>query len=172
MKNKTEAGQSLIEVLVAITVGILVVSALTFATIFSLRNAGAAKASAQATKLAQEGIERVRTGRDRNIAITGNFQLGSQSITSWDDPDLWANRISSNCTPNCYFNVNSSGQLQYLTAASSLPQTAESSGQFKRAVILSDDAGYQTEKRVTAIVTWTDFSGSHKSELTTILRKL
>lgn len=177
MKKQTEAGQSLIEVMVAVTVGILVVSALTFATIFSLRNAGSAKASAQATKLAQEGIERVRTGRDRSIAITGNFQIGSQSISSWDDPNLWANRISSNCTPNCYFNVSSSGGLQYLTATSSLPETAESNGQFKRVVILSDDAGYQTEKKVTVIVTWNDFAcgitpNCHESKLTTILRRL
>lgn len=163
-----EKGQSLLEVIVAVTVGILVVSALTFATIFSLRNAGFAKASAQATKLAQEGIERVRTGRDRTAAITGDFQLSNQSITSWDDPDLWANRISINCIPNCYFKVNPSGELQYLTG----PQLVETNGQFKRVVILSDDASYQIEKKVTVIVTWTDFSGPHESRLTTILRRL
>lgn len=165
---KGEAGQSLIEVMVAVTVGILVVSALTFATIFSLRNASLAKSSAQATKLAQEGLERVRTGRDRSIAITGNFQLAGQSVSSWDDPDLWANSISSSCTPNCYFNVDSSGVLQYLT----VPPTAEITGQFKRVVILSDEASFQTEKKVTVVVTWTDFAGSHESRLTTILRRL
>ncbi|MCR4305671.1 MAG: hypothetical protein NUV73_01130 [Candidatus Daviesbacteria bacterium] len=172
-----EKGQSLLEVIVAVTVGILVVSALTFATIFSLRNAGFAKASAQATKLAQEGIEMVRTGRDRTAAITGDFQLSNQSITSWDDPDLWAYRISINCTPNCYFNINSSGELQYLTADSSLPQLVKTNGQFKRVVVLSDDASYQIEKKVTVIVTWTDFAcgatpNCHESRLTTILRRL
>ena len=166
-----DKGQSLIEVIVAMTVGILVVSALTFATIFSLRNAGFAKASAQATKLAQEGIERVRTGRDRNIAIS-DFQLGTQGITSWDDSDLWDNQISSNCTPNCYFNINSSGGLKYLTAADSVPLLAESNGQFKRVVILSDDASFRTEKKVIVVVTWNDFAGTQESRLATILRKL
>ena len=34
-----EAGQTIVEVIVAVTVGVLVVSALTFTTLFSLRNA-------------------------------------------------------------------------------------------------------------------------------------
>lgn len=62
-----ENGNSLLEVLVAATVGVLVVTALTFATIFSIRNARFAQNSAQATKLAQEGLEKVRTQRDRRI---------------------------------------------------------------------------------------------------------
>lgn len=60
-----QEGNSLLEVLVASTVGVLVVTALTFATIFSIRNARFAQNSAQATKLAQEGLEKVRTQRDR-----------------------------------------------------------------------------------------------------------
>lgn len=167
----SENGQSLLEVIVAVSMGILIVSALTFATIFSLRNANFAKNSAQATKLAQEGIERVRTGRDRNAEISGNFQLNGVNITFWD-PDLWSNQIRPNCTPNCYFNINSAGSLQYLTAAVSIPSAAETVNQFKRVVILSDDASWQTEKKVTVVVSWTDFTGSHESRLTTILRKL
>ncbi|MDD5416009.1 MAG: hypothetical protein PHE48_03350 [Candidatus Daviesbacteria bacterium] len=168
----SEKGQSLIEVIVAATVGILVVSALTFATIFSLRNANFAKNSAQATKLAQEGIESVRTGRDRNVPIAGNFQINGFNITSWD-PDLWSNQISPNCTPNCYFNINSSGELQYLIGASSIPSAAETIDQFKRVVILSDDAtSYTIQKTATVIVQWNDSTGSHDSKLTTILGKL
>ena len=108
--------------------------------------------------------------------ITGNFQLGGNAVTAWDDNDLWSNQISSNCTPNCYFNINPSGQLQHLTAAPSIPSGAELiNNQFTRVVVLSDEAAgdlYRSEKRVTVIVTWTDFAGPHESRLTTILRKL
>lgn len=179
-----EKGQSLIEVIVAATVGILVVSALTFATIFSLRNANFAKTSSQATKLAQEGIERVRTGRDRNALMTGDFQISGNNITSWNgdasgNGAIWSYQINGNCgntaaTPPtyCYFNIDASGGLQYLTAAPSIPSLAEPIGQFKRSVILSDDSNYATQKKVTVVVTWTDFAGSHESRLVTILRRL
>lgn len=172
-----EKGQSLIEVIVAATVGILVVTALTFATIFSLRNAGFSKASAQATKLAQEGIERVRTGRNRNAAIT-NFRIGENLITSWNGDAngsgaLWDAQINGSCIPNCYFKImDQSGVLNYVGAAATIPPGAEPvPPQFKRAVILSDDANYQNQKKVTVIVTWTDSSGAHESKLTTILGK-
>lgn len=165
-------GQTLMEVIIAATVGMLVVSALTYATIFSLRNASFAKNSTQATKLAQEGIERVKVGRDRGYAITGNFQLAGQDVTAWDDNDLWSNPVYQNCTPKCYFNINSSGELQYRGSGSSIPANAEVVGQFKRVVILTDDSSYQLQKTATVIVTWSDFSGAHESRLTTILRKL
>ena len=193
MRNKLESGQSLVEVIVASVVGIFVVSALTFTTIFSLRNANFAKTSAQATKLAQEGVESVRTGRDRNRAITG---LGGDP-TSWDgsssstcsgsdakSDSIWCYQIDSTCSnqlnPNCYFNVISKGDvtnigvLNNLGNGSSIPTLAEQiPPNFRRVVILSDTAAdYTTQKKVTVIVTWTDFAGSHESRLITILRKL
>lgn len=174
-----EKGQSLIEVIVAATVGILVVTALTFATIFSLRNASFAKNSEQATKLAQEGIERVRTGRDRNQCINN---IPGASVKSWNGNNsscagsgsIWSYQINRNCIPNCYFNIASTGILNYLINGSSVPTGAESiAPNFKRVVILSDDAAtFSTQKKVTVIVQWTDFAGAHESKLTTILRKL
>lgn len=186
-----EKGQSLIEVIVATTVGILVVTALTFAVIFSLRNAHFAKNSAQATKLAQEGIERVRTGRDRNSLITDLV-----NVDSWNGAQpIWDYQISGNgrCEDTaisgsrCYFNVDSNGMLTQLLAgfaSTTFPSSAESityaNQEFKRTVILTDDLNhdgtanddYQNQKEVTVIVAWTDFAGVHESKLTTILRKL
>ena len=185
-----EKGQSLAEVMVATTVGILVVSALTFATIYSIRNANFAKNSAQATKLAQEGIEWVRTGRDRNSAITNNFKIGSVDIASWNGNSsvpgaIWDYQIDGNCGDNdpvppivptyCYFNIDTVGKLNYLGSYPSIPPLAQSVGQFKRVVILSDEATndrYLTQKRVTVIVAWDDFAGSHESRLVTILGKI
>lgn len=189
--SKKEVGQSLVELVVVVAAMVIVVGALTFATIASLRNAQFSKNQAQATKLAQEGIERVRTGRDRNQLINHNGFLGS--VISWNGSSSGAGRfwdylINGNCgnvgaDPKvyCFFNVNSLGVLSYITAYGQnpnnpnqpiLPQGAESIPPFNRAVIISDDAlTRDSQKTVTAVVTWTDFSGNHKSELTTILRR-
>ncbi|MBU1000525.1 hypothetical protein KKE78_03980, partial [Patescibacteria group bacterium] len=149
---QSQAGQNLIEVMVAVTIGILVVTALTFATIFSLRNANFAKNSAQATKLAQEGIERVRSGRDRNLTIGGSFGY----VVSWDgissdlcdgsttvkEDSIWCYQIYDACAPNCYFNVTDEGELNYIIPSPSMPSFAEQiAPNFKRVVILSDVAG-------------------------------
>ena len=170
---RSEKGQSLMEVVVALTVGILVVTALTFATLFSFINASFSKASVQATKLAQEGLERVRSSRDKNAKINPPLTINGDTIDSWNNPDLWSNQIGPNCAPNCYFNVDADGTLKHLTAAASIPSGAEQVGQFRRVITLSDDlTSYSTQKKVTAIVTWTDAAGSHESKLTTILGKL
>lgn len=180
-KSFWHTGQSLIEVIVAVTVGILVVTALTFATIFSLRNANFAKNSEQATKLAQEGIERVRSERDRGNSISG-FSIGNDLIDSWrQDSKLWSDQINGNCGDTtlipptyCYFRFNGLN-FQYLGTGSNIPSNAEDlgNGKFKRVVILSDDSSsYTTQKTATVIVRWTDAAGSHDSQLTTILRKI
>lgn len=186
-----EKGQSLIELVVVVAAMVIVVGALTFATIASLRNAQFSKNQAQATKLAQEAIERVRAGRDRNQPINHNGSLGN--VTSWNGSNsgagkFWDYLINGNCgnvtiDPKvyCFFNVNNLGVLSYITAYGQnpnnpsqqfLPNGAESIPPFDRAIIISDDDQTKdSQKTVTAIVTWTDFSGSHKSELTTILRR-
>lgn len=184
MGNK-QNGQTLLEVLVAIAIGIFVVAALTFATIFSLRNANFAKTSAQATKLAQEGIERVRTGRDRNSSVT-NLDAsvkswkgdGTAGSAIWDYRITGAGLCDNPPTGKCYFNVDSTGLLNNIGfGQTSFPLSAQgipsAKPVFRRAVILSDESGtYQTEKKVTVVVTWKDATGEHESRLTTILGKI
>ena len=187
----SDKGQSLMELVVVIAVIIIVVAALTFATIASLRNANLAKNQAQATKLAQEGLERVRTGRDRKRPI---FVIGIATVDSWSGTGpIWGYHISGDCdrpdlTPAglCYFNVDSTGQLDNKAFAStSFPSLSEGipsdNPVFRRVILLSDDLNhdknfsnddFQNQKEVTAIVNWIDFAGSHESRLTTILRKI
>lgn len=182
-----EKGQSLMELVVVIAVMVTVIGALTFATIASLRNAQFAKNQAQATKYAQEALEWARTGRDRNQCIS-NLDT---SVNSWNGSvscpgssgAIWSytiTGISNNCenlttSSKCYFKVDPSGSLNMvgysqttfpLIFAESIPPN------FKRVITLSDDASFASQKTVTAIVTWTDFSGPHESRLTTILRKI
>lgn len=154
-----EKGQTLMEVIVASTVGVLVVAALTFAVIFSLRNANLAKNQAQATKLAQEGMERVRGLRDREGQV--DYTKPDSTHTSVFS-NLWP--ISFSCPANCYFYFQG-GTLMGGTSANfeNLPPN------FKRQVEIEDEAPEQ--KRVTVVVRWSDFSGEHQSKLTSILGK-
>ncbi|MDO8576947.1 MAG: prepilin-type N-terminal cleavage/methylation domain-containing protein [Candidatus Daviesbacteria bacterium] len=158
-----EAGQSLIEVIVAVTVGILVVSALTFATIFSLRNASFAKNSAQATKLAQEGIEKVRTIRDRDGSVI--FTAGNTTTSKFSD--LWGVQMSTSCTP-CYFSL--SNGLNPSVAAN----FDDLGNGLQRQIQISEEANvdWRSQKKITVVVKWSDFAGSHESKLVTILRRL
>jgi len=166
-------GQTLMELTVVVAVTVVVISALTFATIASLRNSQFAKNQAQATKLAQEALEKVRSGRDRNLQINNL----DPSVSDWNT--IWGYQINGNCGDvtgvppvYCYFNASASGALNHLTPSPSIPQAAEPIPPFKRAVILSDDsASYDKQKKVTVEVEWVDFSGKHQSKLTTILRK-
>ncbi len=174
-----QKGQTLMELVVVISVAVIVVGALVFATVSSLRNAQFAKNQSQATQLAQEAIEKVRVVRDRNQAISG-LSNGTVTITKWNgdgtpNSSLWDYQISSGCgsSVNCYFYVTDQGVLKYIASSASMPPNAENiPPAFQRVIILSDDsATYLNQKTVTAIVQWTDFSGIHQSKLTTILGK-
>ncbi len=192
----SEKGQSLMELVVVIAVMVVVIGALTFATIASLRNAQFSKNQAQATKLAQEGLEWVRTGRDRNSCIKG-LSTPPDSEYSWNgnssDPNcagegsIWNYRISGDCakeeldiSTRCYFIISSAGVLRLIafdaenfptSSAESIPPPP-ATPVFRRVVTLSDDSSFACAKKVTSIVQWKDFSGDHSSTLTTILRNV
>lgn len=188
-----QAGQTLVELVVVVAVSVIIIGALVFATISSLRNASFSRNQAQATKLAQEAIERVRSSRDRNQCING-LTIQSSIINSWNGSNpacsttntaaIWEKQINGNCgntstTPPsyCFFNVASSGAISYIgpftpTTEQRLPTGSESIPPFQRAVYIFDaSATFSTRKTITAIVTWNDFSGYHESRLTTILGK-
>lgn len=163
-----EGGQSLLELIVVLTIAAIVVGALTFAIIGAIRNASFAKSQAEATKYAQDGIEKLRSIRDRNTAI-GSSISGINTFS-----DLYSLNLSHNyCNTTagdgpCYFYLNVSGILTQGTQPS-----MEKIGQFTRQFLISDDqTSYASVKTISTTVVWTDFSGSHQSKLTTILRKL
>ena len=178
----SEKGQTLIELVVVVGIAAIVVGALVFATVASLRNAQFSKNQSQATKLAQEGIERVRSARDRNQEIKN---LGD--VYSWNGDangvrSIWSYEVYKKCFSSdsgsaCYFKFDVNGSLSLLGIYSTFPVALSESipplpaiGIFHRAIVLADDSSsYTTQKTVTVIVEWTDFSGPHQSKLTTIL---
>lgn len=158
-----QSGQSLMELVVVIAMAIVVISALVFATIASLRNARLAQNQIQATKLAQQGLEKIRGLRDRDGRVEYAIDL---STTTEKFSGLWT--VSFSCPDNCYFFFNS-GVLTGGT--SSKFETPVDSPDFLRQFQIEDEGEDMTaQKKVTALVKWTDFAGEHESRLTTILR--
>lgn len=166
-----EVGQTLIELIVVITVGILVVGALTFAVLFSLRNAKFSQNQNQATKLTQEGLEKVRSirNRDEEGKVIYTYDPGPPSLSTSKFSELWNIYMSSECvTEICYFTFNSSGQL---TGGSDT--SFEPLGSFSRQVQFKDESTtYNKEKTITVVVKWTDSTGDHQSKITTFLGKI
>lgn len=69
-------GQTIIEVLVALTTAIVIVSAITMVVITALRNVEYTKAQNTATRYAQEGMEFMRFMRDSNYTLFNGLAGG------------------------------------------------------------------------------------------------
>ena len=177
---QNDKGQTLLEMVVVIAVALLVVAALTFATISSLRNSQYAKNQAQATKLAQEAVEKIRVIRDRDGEVSFTYAQGGNEQSTSKFSELWTLNLSSSYCGNkaCFFKLNSTNNTLSRVNTDVLDQSAttlhfEMINNFKRQVQISDlSAAYNLEKKVTAVVVWNDFAGDHESRITTILRNL
>lgn len=159
---KNQSAQSLLELIIVLAIAIIVIGALAIVTITSLRNANLSKNQLQATKYAQEGMERVRSIRNRNgdIVYDGNPQKFSF---------LWDIKLRNDCGDPCSFFLNSTNNS--LTQSDILFEPL--AGGFERRVYLTDEGGSWREKKtVTVLVNWVDFSGKHESKLITILGKI
>jgi type II secretory pathway pseudopilin PulG len=166
-------GQSLLELVVGLGLVVLIVSALAFSTISGLRNSQFSKNQAQATKYAQEYIERVRTIKNNDYAVC--LQSGNGSCTTWSQ--IWATSfgqtyLSANgaCeSEGCTFYVDgpSAGCNPLCLKYSANP--ASLNGGFLEQVIIQDEV--LNQKKVIVNISWNDTSGSHKSQLVTVLSK-
>lgn len=76
-----ENGQSLVEVLVGLATASIIVGAITVATLSSLNNATYSKNQNLATQYAQQGVEIVRSLRDRDYASFKNLVATSSATT-------------------------------------------------------------------------------------------
>lgn len=159
----SEKGQTLVEVLIALTVGIIVIGALAITTIVSLRNSQFSQNQLQATQLAQEGIDLVRSNRDKDTPIIGTVNGASNLHFS----SFW-NMTFGKSTDAGYFGCFKLSSTQ-LSAANTC-EKEDIQSLFKRQVLIEDDTS--TTKKITVKVLWSDHSGSHESNLQTILGKL
>lgn len=162
---KKEQGQSLIEVVVALSVASIVITSLLIVVINSLKNAQFAQTQVRATKLASQAIEQIRAVRDRDGIVTFTSASG---VTKFSD--LWLINMNNACSPNpCAFKVNADLSLVQTNQASDTEALGDG---LSREVVISDsNDSHQTEKTVTVKVRWTDSSGTHESNLQTIMGK-
>lgn len=162
----SDKGQSLMELMIVIAVGLIVFAALTFATITSLRNAHFSRNQLQATKYAQEGVEKVRSIRDRDGSVVANF---GTPITKFSQ--LWGVKLYEACNPQpCQVNFLLDPINNILTYDNNTEDLGDS---FQRRIIMTDNpTDYSTKKTIIILVSWVDFAGSHQSKLATYLRKI
>lgn len=155
--RESQKGQSLLEVVVTIGVLVVIVTGLTVVTINGLKNSQFSKNQLQATKLAQAGLEEVRTIKNRNCPVI----VGEDSYWWFNAPSLvWGESKVDNTNFQIILN-NSQCELKQ----NSNPDTFNN--QFKRFVEMRNDpAG---GKLITVRVSWSDFSGSHEAKHVTIL---
>lgn len=176
MNNK---GQSLIELLVALGLLTVVITILSIATITGLQNSQYSKNQAQATKLSQEGLEKIRTVRDRNYTVCGPSGVAVWN-SIYDVPmNCQANPAScsyalatitasapSGCTATEFWlsNVNTTQPEQIVAEGAS----------FSRIITIRDygTPADITQKEVAVTVSWTDLSGTHSSKIVTVMAKL
>lgn len=120
---KTRNGLSLLEVIISMAVSIILISGFVSAVTITIKNSQFARNQTLATKLAQEGLEKIRAYRDQNTWTT--FTAGCTSLSTMGivaPPSPFTRRVSCSVL----------------------------------------DANKNT---VTVTVSWTDSSGTHKSEL-------
>lgn len=161
-RRLNESGQTLLEVLVAFVVAALVVGAIVITTLLSLRNAQFSQNQLQATKLAQQAIEEIRTIRDRD-----DPQINYPSSLN---PTKFSVFLShpEYCLDPCYFSLSDSS-LNLTAISDTKPQSI--GGGFSRQIIIQTTTGGLNQKTVGVKVSWVDASGSHESYIQTVLSK-
>ncbi len=175
-----QAGQSLLEVTITLGICVAVVIALTITTIQGLQSSQFAQNQIQATKYAQDGIERIKQLKNSNIGIT---------VTSASKTYLWNDSSSNNLIWNFTFDSSPlANQFKFPSGCSvgcapvniTTASDSEQIGVFKRKITLENyptnhalagpsESPSKNQLKITSNVTWSDFSGSHESNLVTIL---
>lgn len=164
MVQTNNLGQTLLEVVIALGIGVIVVTALTIVTISGIRNSQYSQNQLRATKLAQDWIEQIRSFRDQNATICN---LGT--VTDWNSSTgLFLARVCPTSLP-CYTVVQTDPtcRLKVVTQAT----TDNSQAPFSRQAQIQD-YGSSDQEKVTITTSWSDFSGNHQSILVTILSRL
>lgn len=168
--RKGNRGQSLMELVVGVSLITVVIGAIAVITTYSLRNSQFSKNQAQATKLAQQNLEVVRTIKSSNYGVCTMGQ-DLTACSSWED--IWPPNIGvgsykipgSGCTVN---GVLKTYCLQY--KAPEAVWNLDVAG-FTGEIVIADEVT-ANQKRVTSRVYWTDTSGKHSSDLVTVFAKI
>jgi len=162
-----ERGQALLEILVALAIGVIIATAFVTLGVVSVRNSSFSKNQVNATKFAQEGIEAMISIRDQD---TVGAVIGNGSDNQWSK--LVVNSSFGSCSGSTDPLVACSGDfgLCFLGSEHCINKNiVETIGLFQRKIRITDDV--LNVKNVTVIVWWSDGQGLHKSVLSRKLQK-
>jgi len=165
-----DKGQSLLEVTVLVGLALITVSGLVIVTVNGLKNSQYSQNQAQATKLAQEGMDEVKGIVQRNCAVSngGNY-LWFNSQTGTGSDLVWNHNFGQT------FQIVNYSTCDLVTPGLVLGThdiTPTATQIFTRDILIADDSSCASPsdcKLVTVTVNWTDFSGQHQSRLVTVL---
>lgn len=135
----------MIETLIALGIGVLIIVALVQSIVTSIKNSQFAKNLTLATRFSQEGIETIRSVRDR---------LGWPSFYN-----------SYNAKTKCL------GGNDYTVWSEVLPCTVNTGEIFSRQAKFSDPDGLGNQILIIVTTSWSDTTGNHKSEQQTYLTR-
>ncbi len=158
----SQKGASLLELTIALGIATMIISGLTITTLVSLKNSQFAENQLQATKLAQEGLDLISTARSKNCVVNA-------AATSPTPPYYWyGSGVNLIWAANYSTAVNVTVDINSPTCSVSQGQQTNIFNQFNRTVSIIDN-GSTSSKKITSTVSWTDISGSHQSQLVTIM---
>jgi Tfp pilus assembly protein PilV len=146
-----QKGQSLVEVIVALSIAVIVVMAFTSATLNAMRDAQFAKNQNQATRVAQKTLELVRAVRDQDNEV---YTDGTTWSDLYDDSSLNGGRC---------FTLDETT----LTMAYTVTCDVSYDSVFTRQIKLTTTTTNRID--VYVIVKWTDNKGTHSAEANTFL---
>lgn len=156
------------EILVVLVAVTLMLGGMSVVVITSLKNAQFAKSQVQATKYAQQGMEKVKAIRDRNGTVTFS-SMAPPCAPNCFFGDL--KTISLPESPLYYFRIEGEGLVEKQDTFS---REDLGSGIYRQ-IIISDapaippDLPDLNQKLITVKVVWVDGSGSHESKLQTVV---
>lgn len=181
---KNDSGQTLIEVVVALSIAIVVLGALVVAIVNGVRNAKFAQNQAIATKYAQDTVEELRAIRDRNLSNSVISGINNYPLSVY----LGSSPPCSGVCNFYYFTLNDSTLV--LTDQGSTSASDNLGNGFTRAILMCVNTTppqcqlpmvtlnpplpnlVSNEKLFIIQVSWVDVSGSHSSNLQTVLAQL
>ena len=107
-KHVSSQGQTIIEVVIALAVGILLLTGITVAVTTSLNNAHYSKEQNQASQLAQEGIDAMRSIRDSSYTTFIGYSPSTQYCLNDGQtvPEISCSQIDQTFTRTVAFSDN------------------------------------------------------------------
>lgn len=108
MNKKKSSGQTLLEVIIALSTAVVIISAIVVMVINGLNNAQFAKNQNLASNYAQQGMEIVRKTRDSNLYGFQNNYLGSGTYCLAKTDNSLPGRTFNSCpiTVRCSLNID------------------------------------------------------------------